>query len=876
MRLPFGGLFLAASTGIVAAHYLGAGAWIWVCFAAAALGLWSVTRRTAPALAMVAAAFAAVHVWQTRESSSARLSKELASSVAEAVVRGHVLEKPSSGARVRFVLRVERLEVDGRIWPTPVDLLIITRGDAPSHGDKLEIRGTISAIPPRRNPAGFDARTWLWLRGVTCQVVAAAPDGVRVIGRSAGWSLPAAAEASRGWAERALQTGIEDAPVAANLLAGMVLGITRSIPDELREDFRRTGTFHLFSVSGLHVGMISVILWQILRLLRVPRRVAACVIIPVLFFYALMVGWKPASVRAAVMASVFMASLVIARQPIPLNSLAAAAFVILAQDTRQLFHPGFQLSFLVVAAILLIYSPLDTFLKERWRPDPLLPRKVWNPLERFAFGASGVLAGSVAVSVAAWLGSLPLTILYFHLISPSALLANLWVVPLAFVIMAVAMGTLLVGAVSTWLAAVLNNANWLFLNVLATGVTWMASWPGAYFYVGSPHFGGSRLTIFDFGSGGSVAIEHGREIALIDAGSDYDRRSTLEPWLRSRGRERPDAVVITHGDAQHVGGIAALLARGAPKVVDSVVRDRSPTRRRLHALMETSNIPKTLVRAPDHVELLPKLSAEVLHPPAGLRAANADASAAVFRWHLRGVAVLFLGDAGPEAWERLDALPSAAIRSEILILGLPRSGHLPPLNLIEKIAPTVVVVGGASSIRASRLDEDWINQIRRGGFHVVRQDHSGAVEIDFSENSFRVFSVGSSAVFERLSPRSRRFNVNRDITQPVAAGQKLIFDAMGDDMSGRDRGLTVNPDVNVGNEAQSAFPDPAFLHVDDAFDSLGGSGDPGDHGVGGLFIEEFTDTPAEHANSVDSDDHAGEKSRPVISDRPPGAAQKRE
>lgn len=869
-RLPFGALFVAAVSGISAAQVSPWGVRLWLAVSVVTLLLWLWRQRSVWCLVFVASVFGTVHVWQTRASASEILAAELAGRTVDAQVEGRVIAASPRG----FVLRVERLQIGDRTWRAALNLLVASRQATPRRGERIAVSGRLAAIPPRRNPAGFDARSWLWLRGITCEMRVIAPGDLRVLSGPPPWGIFDAADAVREWSERTLRLGIEDAPVAANLLSGMVLGITGSIPDPLKDDFRRTGTFHLFSVSGLHVGMISLILWQALRLLRVPRRVAACAIIPALFFYALMVGWKPASVRAAVMASVFLVSLVVSRRPVPLNSLAAAGFVILAQDTREFFNPGFQLSFLVVAAILVVYDPVDSFLKARWRPDPFLPRQVWTRLERVLFTVSGVAAGSVAVSLAAWLGSLPLMLVYFHLVSPSALIANIWVVPVAFLIMVVAMSTLAAGLVSTWLAAVFNNANWLFLNGLAAGVSWMASWPGASFYIGEPARQSMGVTAFDLQSGGAIAVEYGGRLAFIDAGSAYHQRATLSPWLNAHGRVSPDTLLISHGDAQHVGGVKAWLRQPVPKrIFDSVVKDRSPVRRDIHRSLAEAGIPKSLVRSGDRIELLPGLMADVLHPAGGLRPAKADDGVIILRWEAEGVRFLCLGDAGPEACARLLELPSDELRADVLLLGLPRSGEPPPLDLLAAIRPVLVVAGGAAAVRHLRWDEKWLDQVRRSGARVFRQEETGAVEMDIQRGRLRARGVLNGASFESAISRSGRFDMNGHIADPIAAGEKGIFDLMGDDVAGGHRGLAVDPHVDVRDEGEAAFTDPALFDIDDAFDIGRSAGDLGDDLLRSLLVEEFADAPPQHPDAVDSNDHTREERGPVVGNDPRLPAQ---
>jgi predicted membrane metal-binding protein len=168
--------------------------------------------------------------------------------------------------------------------------------------------------------------------------------------------------------------GVND-PTVADLLVAMVLGDVSSLPEDVQEEFRGTGTFHLFSVSGLHVGMIGVLLWYVFKVLRVPRQSAAGWIIPLLFFYVLMTGLKAASVRSALMASIVLLGM--------MTNGACSDQQSLRRGTRfywwipTALQPGFQLSFCVVAAIALGRTA-HLASGRSFLPDPFLPPRLYR------------------------------------------------------------------------------------------------------------------------------------------------------------------------------------------------------------------------------------------------------------------------------------------------------------------------------------------------------------------------------------------------------------------------------------------------------------------------------------------------------------------
>ena len=401
-RLPFAGLLFSAIGGILLAHVLPLGTGACLAGFGVSLLVWLIGRRGLWIYIAAGFAFAALYIWQTRGSTAGLLVESLGGepTVASAVGRvvGHSDGKP--GDKSRFLIEVEKLELHGEILRPACRILVSAPVQPPLWNDRVAVQGTLRPIPEPRNPGQFDNRAYQARQGVTCELIVKAPADIRIEADPA-FSIHRLASDCRRWMEATLREGISGDPLVCDLLAGLVLGATSEIPENLQDQFRQTGTFHIFSVSGLHVGMIAVILWQLLRAFAMDRRACVLLIIPTLFFYALVTGWKPASVRAAAMTAIFLLGMISSRQPVPLNSLCAAAFLILAQSTTELFNPGFQLSVTVVAAILLFSSPIQAWLRAGLLPDPFLPTELWNPFQKVRANLANTVSGLVAVSLAA-------------------------------------------------------------------------------------------------------------------------------------------------------------------------------------------------------------------------------------------------------------------------------------------------------------------------------------------------------------------------------------------------------------------------------------------------------------------------------------------
>ena len=199
----------------------------------------------------------------------------------------------------------------------------------------------------------------------------------------------------------------------AGVAEAMTLGWRGDIEPDLYSQFRDAGIMHLLCVSGLHVGLLAAMVgWLILWLgeERRGRIIRGSLQLVVLWGFALLTGWAPATVRAALMFSLFVASHMMGRRTESLNLLALAAIVMLAADPQLLFDTGWQLSFSAVTGILLARPAIQLFHNSFWQ--------------------------AAVVSLAATLTTLPVTLSTFHTFQPYFLISNIIIVPLAAIILA--------------------------------------------------------------------------------------------------------------------------------------------------------------------------------------------------------------------------------------------------------------------------------------------------------------------------------------------------------------------------------------------------------------------------------------------------------
>jgi len=283
---------------------------------------------------------------------------------------------------------------------------------------------------------------------------------------------------------RTLRQGLSAHPEIASLYVAMMLGEQADLSVEQENAFMRSGTFHVFSVSGLHVGVIAVAVGQLLWLLRLPRRAAAVVTLGALWVYVQITGTGTPAVRAYVMIAFLLSSEIFRLPGNALAGLAASALVTLLRDPLELFSTGFQMSYSVVAALILLGGPLADRWLEHWHPFVLRPRPEWRWWHERIHWIGRQTITAAAGCWAAFLASTPSGIGYFGVFSPGSLPANLVILPLSSLAIVAGFISLLTGLPGLLsLSALFNSAaaliiiaaDWLLRNGTA--------WPGVYFPV---------------------------------------------------------------------------------------------------------------------------------------------------------------------------------------------------------------------------------------------------------------------------------------------------------------------------------------------------------------------------------------------------------
>lgn len=318
----------------------------------------------------------------------------------------------------KFEARVTDVQSNGQ-WTSCTGnvLLYFSKESFPTpftYGDVLLIKDSPQVLTGPQNPGEFDYKRFLTFRNINHQHFVQA-DGVHWIENVPPNLVMYYAIRARSWADNILKQHVSGEQ-EQDIASALVLGITDDIDNELLKAYSATGAMHVLSVSGLHVGIIYMIIVFLLKpvsQMRSGKWIIAGLSILILWIYAFVTGLSPSVLRAVTMFSFVAIAQPWNQRTNIYNTLAASAFCLLLYDPYMIMSVGFQLSYLAVLGIVYLQPVFY-----RW----------WEPRSRFLDEVWKI----TCVSLAAQIATFSLGLLYFHQFPNYFLLSNLLVIPISF------------------------------------------------------------------------------------------------------------------------------------------------------------------------------------------------------------------------------------------------------------------------------------------------------------------------------------------------------------------------------------------------------------------------------------------------------------
>lgn len=793
----------AIAAGCAAAVLVPASPVVWWLCGVAALAAWGwavhAGRPARAAVWLLAGGFAAAAGWSTVRSSlfaADDLAWCLSESPQPVAVEGIVFESPRplitqavdqlrrgtgrpGSPRCHECVLVVRAVRDGLSWRPASGraTVILDSHGPPDHGatghgglttrlrvgTRVRLLGRGLRPSPPLNPGEFDFRDRA--RSLRCLSIVRThePDGVAVLAGPAPWSVAAVLDRLRGHGVRLLREHLSERRAA--LAAALLLGARESLPREDTDEFLVTGTIHVLSISGLHVGLLSLALLRLLHAAALPRGGALTAVACCTGLYMALVGAETPVVRATLLVWLTCLAAALGR-PVPAaNALALAGGLVLAWHPPELFRTGTQLSFLSTAVLV----AASTVVSRPACVDPIerLIDRSRPPWERWLRRLARQAWSCVVVGAAVWVASAPIVASRFHLFSPIGLVVNPLIAPLVALAMAWGFLCLATSVASTGLAAACGWACDATLQCIAIVVSWAARVPGGYCWVAGPpgwwvagwyvtlvaallvmprerlvragtwgtlaaawcgiglaSCGVAQLVAADppalrvvvaamgHGCGILVRSPTGRCL-LYDAGrlgAAAAARRGMAAVLWHEGIGRIDTLVISHADADHFNAVPELLERfavGEIVVARPFLESDSPAVAELLDRARSAGVPLRLVGRGDSFAVDPLCRVRVLHPQdggAGLWKNDNEASL-VLAVESAGRRLLLTGDLEGEPLRRLVAADPGPC--DVLIA--PHHGSrtsLPP-DIARVTAADWVIVSGPGTAAWDEIREAY-------------------------------------------------------------------------------------------------------------------------------------------------------------------------
>ena len=668
-------------------------------------------------------------------------------------VVGVVSDLPQTDARgERFVLDVERtLTPNGpglhriqlaRYWPRRGP-----RNPTMRAGERWQFTVRLKRPYGTHNPHGFDLEAWMLERDIAASgYVREQPPPRRLDARAdtfAAWIA-----ATRSAIRERIAATLGEAPYAG-VIAALVIGDQRGIPNDQWRAFTRTGVNHLLSISGLHVTMIAALAgWGMAfgwrrwprAAERLPARqagllaavLAACA-------YALLAGFQVPAQRTLFMLGVLALAFWGRREPRPFSALTWALFAVLLIDPWAVLSAGFWLSFGAMAAILwATFGRVGQADKLRaWVTVQGAVTLALAPVLVLLFQQVSIvspLANAVAIPVVSWLVT-PLALL--GVIVPPLWHAAAWL--MAWLGQGLAWASTLPWAVAAWPAP---EAGALLLAVVGTlwlllprgfpmramgGLLWLPLMFPQHARIAPDSF---EADVIDVGQGTAVLIRTADHALLYDTGpafadSDAGERIVV-PYLRATAVGELSGVIVSHDDSDHSGGLR------------SVLRD-IPTGWLLHGLPATSPLlqaapsPRHCYRGQhwqwDGVRF------EILNPPAAAYAESGRRDndySCVLKVSHSGQSLLITGDA--ERRGELELLESGAdVSATVLVAGHHGSRTSSLAEFVERVHPRYGVFTVGYRNRFGHPHPQVVARFRELDSNILRSDTGGLIRLTFGE-----------------------------------------------------------------------------------------------------------------------------------------------
>lgn len=745
------------------------------------------------------------------------------------IVAGKVLKQSTTGVRTYLLVKTEKWQICGGQSETPpakgyvlcaveagTGQTSLSQDGLPSIGSRVRISGSFLLYTEATNIGQFDARNYYAARKIYGQVKKAAivytePPNIIGRGKECLWQL------RRHLAESFLEVYGEE---NGALLAAMLLGERTFLSEETQSLYKAAGALHVIAVSGLHISLLGLGLYRLLRRIFAAQAPATVISVLCMAAYVFLVGNPPSAVRAFIMFAMGLLAGYWKRTLDTPTALSLSAAIILMGNPFYIGQSSFLLSFLAILAISVFqpalkeclalinpyHFPLSRLLDSRraWGLRHLDPQKVPGGCHVLLKKVGNGLLSSFSV----WIVTLPVQLFFFSEVSLFGIFFNLLIIPLMGVILLLGIAGLflkeifhlfafLAGNVFTDLEitviSICRYAEGIFFAIIKAGGSLADRLSFTMWTPGKPVYGkmllafcllllfcllgnlsengrtfpekfwkyrlgillgvilllagypahNLQITFLDVGQGDGICMElpDGR-VYLMDGGSsDVSKVGNyrLVPFLKAKGIRKIDAVFLSHGDTDHINGIAELLEEKQISI-DCVCLPAGAEQEEfaeIKDLARTRNISVRTIQAGDFWENN-GTKFWCLNPADVTESGNA--ASVVLYMEYQNFSMLLTGDLEGEGEKSVAALLRSNAITGISVLKVAHHGskNSTKEEFLRQCSPAVAVISCGERNTYGHPHKETLERLNDMGTAVYRTDCSGAIQITVTGSRMKV------------------------------------------------------------------------------------------------------------------------------------------
>jgi competence protein ComEC len=699
-------------------------------------------------------------------------------------VQGEMLEPPEKNRRTSVII-IDHMEMKNGSIKIQKKFIFKFPEDFPEllPGDKLIFQNiSLAHLEKRRNPGQFDFSSYLRMQGVIGQILTTDFSYIEGIPSTAFISLRRSIFLIRQTIDRQFYRFMDER--VAGFLSAILLGKKEGIESNIMLDFQKGGVAHVIAISGLHVGFVVFLLLIVLSFFPVSFRWQNVAAIFLLIIHMLLTGANPPVVRATIMIIIYLLGIILQRKPEVYNTLFFAGFLFLLSHPMDLYSLSFQFSFLAVLTMLIFYEkfkPLEKKISEKLPSGKILRKIILATVQLFL------------VSLAAQIGTIPLTAIHFRQLPVISLLLNLLVIPVLGFITPIGYLILFLAPLSANLAQIVSDFLSIILEILFKVVHLAANFPGAYiriltfdktsFFIYltiiliglsftsgriayfrkvliaiviisilwkfAPSYYQAQLLMMDVGQGEStLLISPTSQIILFDAGptSDYwdSGSKVIYPVLQELGISKLNKVILSHPHSDHIGGIFFLMNQVA---IDSVfLPDVKISYFWQDSLLKSffrKEISYRFVQRGDLIKIDPVTqiymlgpAEDQLHPP-DVSGKSLNNTSLVSLVKISGTTLLFTGDT--ESDMETDLLRwNTFLEADILKVGHHGSISSSSFQFLQKINPQLALIPVGIDNKFDHPSPEVLQRLTTLKILYYRTDLQGAIWLKWTSSAWEV------------------------------------------------------------------------------------------------------------------------------------------